>query len=299
MGFEEQFSDISDYKNWLDIEPIEMGLSGERKYHITRTNGVELILRISGIENYKRHCDNAMFAQYIHEKLGLNMNLPIEVAACGSDTLAYTLYTWVDGIDADSKILNLHTPEQARFGERAGELLRKIHSVKAPKNVLPWDEYYNRRLDEIIGKFRVIRVRYSGDDETIKFIENNRGLLKERPQTALHGDFRSGNLIITNYDDFGVIDFGRWCWGDPYMDFQCIRRSCSAPFSRGQINGYFGGSIPGDFFALMALYTAADILRRICEAYDHSRSMLADTVASAEKTVREYNGFEGLVPSWY
>ena len=58
-------------------------------------------------------------------------------------------------------------------------------------------------------------------------------------------------LIITNYDEFGVIDFGRWCWGDPYMDFQCIRRSCSAPFSRGQINGYFGGNIPGDFFALM------------------------------------------------
>lgn len=299
MEFEEQLGDISDYKNWLDIALIDTGLSGEKKYHITRNNGTELILRTSGIENYKRHCDSAMFAQYIYEKLGLNMNLPIEVAACCHDTLAYTLYTWVDGLDADSKILNLHTPEQARFGEKAGVLLRKIHGVKAPENVLPWEAYYNRRLDEIIGRFRCIRISYRGDDETISFIENNRGLLKDRPQSALHGDFRSGNLVITNYDEFGVIDFGRWCWGDPYMDFQCIRRSCSAPFSRGQINGYFEGDIPGDFFALMALYTAADTIRRICEAHDCGRAALDEAVAAAEKTVREYNRFEGLVPTWY
>ncbi|MBR5089031.1 MAG: aminoglycoside phosphotransferase family protein [Ruminiclostridium sp.] len=298
MGFE-QFSDISDYKNWLEIEPIEIGLSGENKYHIMRNNGVELILRASGIENYKRYCESAMFSQYIHERLGINMNLPIEVAACCNDTLAYTLYTWVEGLNADEKVVNLHTPDQARFGEKAGELLRRIHSVKAPKSVLPWDVFYGQRLDEIIGRFRLTRVRFSGDNKTIDFIENNRNLLAGRPQTALHGDFRSGNIILTGEDEFGIIDFGRWCWGDPYMDFQCIRRSCTAPFSRGQINGYFGGDIPWDFFPLLALYTAADLLRRINEAYAFGRQLLADTVAFAERTVREYNSFEGLVPDWY
>lgn len=298
MEFEE-LSDILDYKNWIDITPIETGLSGETKYHIMRNNGVELILRTSDISNYKRHCDSAMFAQYIHDKLGLNMNLPLEVAACNHDTLAYTLYTWVEGTDADARIVNLHTPEQAVFGEKAGVLLRKIHSVKAPKSILPWDEYYNKRLDEIIGKFRLMRVTYRGDKETLNFIEKNRHLLKDRPQTALHGDFRSGNLVLTKDDEYGIIDFGRWCWGDPYMDFQCIRRSCSAPFSRGQINGYFEGNIPGDFFSLMALYTAADTIRRICEAYNCDRKALDETISAAEKTVREYNGFEGNVPTWY
>lgn len=295
----EKFSGIADSKNWLDIVPIEVGMSGENKYHITRNNGVELIMRTSGIENYKRHCECAMFSQYIHEKLGLNMNLPLEVAACCGDTLVYTLYTWVEGIDANSRILNLHTPEQARFGEKAGVLLRKIHSVKAPKSVMPWDTYYGYKLDEIIGKFRLIRQGFEGSDKALKFIEESRPLLKGRPQTALHGDFHSGNLILMNYDEYGVIDFGRWCWGDPYMDFQCLRRSCSVPFSRGQINGYFGGSVPGDFFALMALYTAADMFRRICDAYTYSPRCLTDVIAAAEKTVREYNGFDGLVPTWY
>ena len=257
-----------------------------------RSNGVELILRTSGIENYKRHCDSAMFSQYIHERLGLNMNLPIEVAACCHDTLAYTLYTWVDGTDANEKIRNLHTPEQAVFGEKAGELLKRIHGVKAPDNIMPWSTYFCLRLDEMIGRFRYMRVTYRGDKETVDFIENNRSLLLNRPQTAIHGDFHSGNLVLTKDD-------GRWCWGDPYMDFQCIRRSCSAPFSRGQINGYFGGNIPSDFFALMAIYTAADTIRRICDADRLGRKALDEAVSSAEKTAREYNNFESLIPSWY
>lgn len=299
MELEAKLSDIEDSRNWIEIEPIEIGLSGENKYHITRCNGVELILRTSGIENYKRHCESAKFSQYIHDSLGLNMNLPIEVAACGGDTLAYTLYTWVEGEDADTKIRNIHTPEQVRFGEKAGALLRRIHEVKAPDDILPWDEYYQKHLDELLGKFRIIGVNFKGRRETLDFIERNRHLVKDRPQTALHGDFRSGNLVIGNDGEYGIIDFGRWCWGDPYMDFQCVSRSCTIAFARGQINGYFGGDIPGDFFSLVGLYTAVDTIRRICEAYRYGRDALGQAISAAEKTVREYNGFEGMIPSWY
>ncbi len=297
----EKFSDISDSSSWFEITPIECGLSGENKYHIMKNNGTELILRTADIENYKHYCDSAMFSQYVHEKLGINMNLPIEVAACCGDTLAYTLYTWVDGFDADEKILNQHTPEQAQIGEKAGAMLKKIHSIKAPKNILPWNLYFGKKLDELLGIFRYkVRGSFKGDKETAEYLENNRELLEDRPQTALHGDFRSGNLIMTKNGELGIIDFGSWCWGDPYMDFQCIRRSCSAPFSRGVINGYFEGDIPGDFFALMAFYTAADIIRHICDAHscgDHDEYIKA--VKAAEKAVEEYAGFAGNVPSWY
>lgn len=295
----EELSDIADYANWLEITPIELGRSGENKYHIIRNNGVELILRTADIQNFKRHKDSAIFAQYINSKLGLNMNVPLEVAACCGDTLVYTIYTWVEGADADNKILNQHTPEQARLGEKAGLLLRRIHSIPAPDDILPWDEYFNKRIDNILEKFVRTRVTFRGSEQTIKFIEENRHLLKGRPQTALHGDFRSGNLVFDKDGEYGIIDFDRWCWGDPYMDFQCIRRSCSTPFSRGQINGYFGGSIPGGFFALMAYYTAVDTLRLVCEAYVCGRNELDSAISSAEKTVREYSGFEGFVPTWY
>ncbi len=293
-------SDISDYRNWIEIEPIETGLSGDRKFHITRNNGTELILRVSDISKYKRHCDSARFSQYVGYKLGLNMNRPIEVAACCGDTLVYTLYTWVDGVEADTKICNMHTPEQAKYGESAGALLRRIHTVTAPEDILPWDEYYSKRLDELLGVFRYrVKGSFRGDKQTLGFIEENRSLLAGRPQAALHGDFRSGNLIITPDGDLGIIDFGRWCWGDPYMDFQCVGRSCSAPFARGQINGYFEGDVPGDFFALMSFYTAVDSIKRICLAYVCGKEEYDEAVRSAEKTFREYNGFAGHVPTWY
>ena len=298
MEFEE-LSDISDYPNWLEITPIELGRSGENKYHIIRNNGVELILRTTDISNYKRHRESAVFAQMIHDRLGLEMNVPVEVAACCGDTLAYTLYTWVEGTDADRRILNMHTPEQARYGERAGKLLRRIHSVKAPDDIMPWDEYYGDRVKEILRQFAYYRLDFRGFEKTFYFISDNMRLLKNRPQTALHGDFRSGNLVFTKSGEYGVIDFDRWCWGDPYMDFQCIRRSCSAPFSRGQINGYFEGSVPGDFFALMAFYTAVDAIRSVCRAYPYGKHAIDEAVKTTEKTVREYNGFEGLVPVWY
>lgn len=298
MDFEE-LHDIADYPNWLEITPIELGRSGENKYHIIRNNGVQLILRTSSISNYKRHCDSAVFAKYIFDSLGLNMNVPIEVAACGGDKLAYTIYSWVEGFDADKRILNLHTPEQAKYGEKAGMLLKYIHTVHAPDDILPWDVYFSERLNELIARFESFRLTFRGSDKTIAFLRERRDLLKNRPQTAVHGDFRSGNLVIDKNGDYGVIDFDRWCWGDPYMDFQCIRRSCSVPFSRGQINGYFGGNIPGDFFALMAFYTAADIIREICGAYPCGRVALDEAVRFAERTVREYNEFEGFVPTWY
>lgn len=298
MVFEE-LCDIADYPNWLEITPIETGYSGENKYHIIRNNGIQLILRTSDISNYKHHRDSAIFAKYMHDVLGLNMNVPVEVAACNEDKLAYTIYSWVEGVDADKRILNAHTPEQAKLGEKAGELLKLIHSVKAPDDIMPWDEYFNDRLDKLLRRFAETKITFRGSDKTIEFLNSNRHLLKDRPQTAIHGDFRSGNLIFDLEGEYGVIDFDRWCWGDPYMDFQCIRRSCSVPFSRGQINGYFGGSIPGNFFALMGYYTAAEIIRGICAAYPRSRRAIDEAVAYAEKTAREYNNFEGLVPTWY
>ena len=297
----EMFPDISDSRNWIEVTPIESGLSGERKYHILRTNGSERLLRVSDISRYKRHCENASFAQFVHERLGFEMNLPIEVAAFRNDTLCYSLYTWVEGEDADNKITNLHTPEQVKFGERAGRLLRRIHTLPSPKDILPWDLYFSRRIDELLGLYHYrVRSSFEGDKQTAGFIERGRTLMENRPQTALHGDFRSGNLIVTADGELAVIDFGRWCWGDPYMDFRCIRRSCTPSFSRGQINGYFDGNIPGDFFPLMAFYTAVETISHICAAYNSpDREKMTAAIAFAEKTVTEYDGFETMIPRWY
>ena len=53
------------------------------------------------------------------------------------------------------------------------------------------------------------------------------------------------------------------------------------------------------FFPLMALYTAVDSIRNICDAYPFGENAIAAAKASAEKTAREYNNYDGMIPSWY
>lgn len=264
-----------------------------------RNNGVELLLRASDISRYKKMRESALFSCQIHDVLKLNMNVPVEVGACNGDKMAYTIYTWVDGVDADEKIRNMHVPIQAQYGEKAGRLLAKIHSVSAPSDIMDWEKYYSAILDKYIIVFNKLNITFRGVENVLNYIEKHRYLLRDRPQTALHGDFHTGNLVIDRKGEIGIIDFDRWCWGDPYMDFHCIRFSDNIAFARGQVNGYFGGNVSGDFFALLGLYTAADILCSICSAYPFGRRELDKTVAAAEKLVREYNNFEGLVPTWY
>lgn len=296
---QELFTDIGDYVNWREVEEIEKGWSGDKKYHVRRNNGAELLLRVSDISKYKKMRETALFSCQIHDALELNMNVPIEVGACSGDRLSYAIYTWVDGVDAGEKIKNMHIPVQVQYGEKAGRMLAKIHSVKAPDDILPWEQYYNSILDKYIMVFSKLNITFRGVDKVLGYIENNRHLLKDRPQTALHGDFHAGNLVIDRKGEIGIIDFDRWCWGDPYMDFHCIRFSDNIAFARGQVNGYFNGGVSGNFFALLGLYTAADILCSICSAYPFGRKELDKAVAAAEKLVREYNNFEGLVPTWY
>ncbi|MBQ2891834.1 MAG: phosphotransferase [Bacilli bacterium] len=48
----------------------------------------------------------------------------------------------------------------------------------------------------------------------IKYINNNRHLLKGRPNTLQHGDYHIGNIMINKNQELVVIDFDRDDYGD-------------------------------------------------------------------------------------
>lgn len=238
----------------------------------------------------------AVFANYVHEELRLRMSAPVEVAACNNDKLAYSLYRWVDGYDADEVIKKLHTPLQFRFGEEAGKMLRKIHSVKSPTDSV---DLFPRNIMSTVERFEACGVRFAGDKDTIDFIKKNIGLTENRPICAIHGDYTTANLVFDKSGGLGIIDFSKWDWGDPMRDFARVRFSCSKAFVKGEINGYFGGDIPPDFFRLMALYTAADIISEITSAYPFSMEKVDKALNDAVAAARMYSGYKGLIPDWY
>ncbi|MDF2593573.1 MAG: aph, partial [Clostridia bacterium] len=133
------------------------------------------------------------------------------------------------------------------------------------------------------------------------YIEHNRSLLLNRPQSFQHGDYHVGNMIITPVGELGIIDFNRFDYGDPWEEFNritwCV--SISPAFASGYINGYFDDAVPDMFFRLMALYIAGNQLSSIPWAIPFGQEEVNTMLAQAQDVLKWYDDFETYVPNWY
>jgi serine/threonine-protein kinase len=232
--------------------------------------------------------------------LGTPMPWPVDFGLCCGGERVYMLLTWCDGGEAEAALPSLPVKEQHRLGLLSGEILRSIHSVPAPETLEPWDSRFGRKLDRKLEKYLACGIRFEGDEALIRFVRENRGLLAGRPQCFQHGDYHVGNMVISPQGGLSVIDWNRSDFGDSWEEFNRIVWSAAASpaFARGQLEGYFGGEPPMEFFRLLALYIP------------QHRWLLpvGDPVRSEEMEVMRRPGggcaalFDGMripVPRWY
>ena len=111
------------YQNIISKTPIDKGWSGDQKYCAVTADGQKYLLRISPIERlertrpeYEKMCEVA--------QLGIPMCLPVEFGTC--DEGAYSIQSWIDGLDA-------------------GRILAKIHTIPAPENAPDWESRFNAK----------------------------------------------------------------------------------------------------------------------------------------------------------
>lgn len=249
--------DIPGSNLWSVIEPINKGWSSDKKYYIKTAEGKELLLRTSHISEFNTKKKEFEELKLISTK-NILMSHPVDYGVCDDGKSVYLLLTWIDGKDAESILPNLNEEEQYRLGIDSGKILKQIHSISAPKNVPNWEERFNNKIDIKMANYEACDIKFQGDDRLIQYLEENRHLLKNRPQTIHHGDYHVGNIIITPKLELGVIDFNRMDYGDPWEEFNritfCVETS--PIFASGYINGYFNNEVPDLFFRLMALYIA-------------------------------------------
>ena len=81
------------------------------------------------------------------------MSRPIDFGICNNGKKVYTLFTWIDGKDAEAILPTLTDREQYNLGFKAGEVLRKIHQVPSPKNQIPWAERFNYKINRNIKAY--------------------------------------------------------------------------------------------------------------------------------------------------
>lgn len=290
--------DISLFNTFNEITPIKKGMSGDRKYFVTTNSGERLLLRISDISELERK--KTEYALIKKLSADIPMPKPVDFGVCGGDTEVYTLLTWIDGEEAEAVVPKLSENEQYRIGKEAGRILKRIHDL-APADVSgTWKERYFAVIDERLEAFRNEGERFDGWDIMLDYIESNRSLLDERPQTYHHGDYHMGNLILSgdgvSVIDWHTVDFDNI--GDPW--YECNRIGLEYPyFASGQIDGYFAGSVPEEFWRLLAYYLSVSAITSIVWAKYFALDRLKSVLNLNMDILKWFDNMKCPVPIWY
>jgi len=226
----------------------------------------------------------------------------LDFGLCNCERVCYSLLTWFDGEDVEAVLPRMSESEQYGLGIKAGELLRRLHSLSAPADAEPWGMRFRRKIQDQTDFFSHNPIQSESGDILLHYLLDNQTLLDGRPQTFNHGDFHPSNLILTHDGKVGVIDYNPHFLdhGDPWWEF----RSCSwgvesnAHFYTGRIVGYFNGDPPLDFFKMQAYYDAYSGLSTLRAASGEQREP-EEGRRHLENVLRWFDNMQSPIPTWY
>lgn len=211
------------------------------------------------------------------------------------------ILSWVEGKDLGEVLPEFSEEKQYLLGREAGEILKKIHSVKVEDTDTPDETKIPKKLLQL-SRYEQSEIRISGDEIGIDYIKKNIHKIWKQTPVYLHGDFHPGNLIYMDDGTIGVIDFNRWEIGDPYEEFyklESFAREISIPYCIGQIDAYFNNRIPDEFWSTLAVYVAHASLYSIKWAEKFGQKEIDGMGKRCKMAFEDYDFFNRSIPIWY
>ena len=286
---------FADYK----VTKIEKGWSGDKKFLLEKGRE-KLLLRVSDINKYEQKQYEFETLKKL-ELLEIPTSRPIDFGIDDEGKHVWMVLTWVKGQDLKEMILNFSEKDQYNFGVEAGKILQKIHEVEIVKPEISWEEHFNAKINQKLKMYDECKFRIPGGEAFKIYIEENRHLLKGRPQRFHHGDYHIGNMILTPEENLIPIDFNRLDFGDPWDDFNRIVfcKEISPAFATGRVDGYFNGIVPDEFWRLLALYISSNMLSSLPWAIDFGEQEIAFMKKLAVNVLKDYDNMKTSIPAWY
>ena len=264
------------------------------KMYTLKQDGKPVLLRTRSSEDYEVECEIASFADRIFREGGAYVSSPLEVGAYRDDTRVYSLYSYFGGDNLARRLPELYVPQQHALGVEAGKQLAKLQKVT------PTEEDTVEPVEDIfmlLTKLGEKGIKYNGFSQAEIFMKNHNAIIKNRPVTALHGDFSANTLFLDSGLNVGILPLEEVHWGDPVRDLASLSDSCSLPFIKGVFKGLYEGAPPKDFFELLAYYSTERALADIDTAADETQ--LATAIVRAEKLASDMDNYQSVVPVWY
>lgn len=231
--------------------------------------------------------------------LQIPMCRPIKFGVCRKGV--YSMQSWIDGADLEDILPDLSEKAQYSYGLEAGRILKRMHTLPAPKTQEPWDIRFNRKMDRKIKMYSECPLKYENGDLFIQYIRENRALIKDRPQTYQHGDYHVGNMMVNREGRLQIIDFNRHDFGDPWEEFNRIvwAAQASPRLAKGMVDGYFDGDVPQEFWRLLALYISSNTLSSLPWGIPFGTEQIEIFRKQAQDILTWYDNMQNVIPSWY
>ncbi len=294
------FNDITISNTWMKIKKIEYGWSTDEKYYIEDNKNIKYLLRISNADTYEQKKREFEIINKFNT-LDFKMSRAIEFGYFNKHRNVYMLLSWIEGYPLEEKLNSLPEIEQYRLGLNSGQILNQIHGIPVEPQDVPFVNKISKKLLQL-QMYENSSVRISNDEIAIAFVKNNIDMLCKSSPAYEHGDFHIGNLIYTPDKTIGVIDFNRWECGDKYEEFykiQSFNIEHSIAFSVGQIQGYFNGNPPIDFWKVHAVYVAHASLYSIKWAESFGQEEVNGMTKRCLQAFDHYDNFNLIIPKWY
>jgi len=296
-----KMKDIPGYNNFTKIEPVKKGYSGQEKYYIETDDSLRLLLKIADADGYWGYESKKKLFDIMKKFAALKISMcdPIDFGLCNNGKSSYLIVKWCEGSDLESIITSLSETTRYTLGKKAGEILRKIHSVQLTEEPENWHGNYIKGAYGVISEFKKTSGRIEGSDTIFHYFENNNHLINNRPLSYVHNDYHTGNFMISKNDDLAVVDWDMCGCGDPWEDFSAINNADVFPhFTTGLVRGYFGGEPPSEFWNVTALYLSIRALSCVNWAMCYPES-LESCVKNVNDTLIWYDNMKNPVPTWY
>ncbi|WP_024418230.1 aminoglycoside phosphotransferase family protein [Streptococcus suis] len=279
-------------------QPLTKGWSTDQKYKVQLEDGRFGLLRIAEWPAYEA---KRLEFQLVENLFGLGLPVAEPIALWADDLSVYTLYEWMEGQDMNEVASSLSDSVLYELGCQAGKFLRALHGLSIDQSLCDWNSFYQAKIDNKLAAYQAASHSYPNGQAMIDFVQANRHLLEGRPISYHHGDFHTGNFLLGADGKLKILDFNRYDIGDPWEEFNRLifTADLSPAFARGQVDAYFDGAIPEEFWRLMALYVTVNSLGALSWAEQVDSEQIPLMKLQAQKISEWYEYFNHHLPKWY
>lgn len=279
-------------------QPLTKGWSTDRKYKVQLEDGRLGLLRIAERPAYEA---KRLEFQLVENLFGLVLPVAEPISFWTDEKSVYTLYEWVEGQDMNEVASDLPDSASYDLGCQSGQFLRNVHALPIDQSQRDWNNYYQAKIDNKLAAYQAASHSYPNGQAMIDFVQANRHLLERRPIAYHHGDFHTGNFLLGADGKLKILDFDRYDIGDPWEEFNRLifTADLSPTFARGQVDAYFDGAIPEEFWRLLALYLTVNSLGALSWVEQVDPLQIPLMKEQADVVWTWYQGYSRLQPLWY